>query len=254
MEGQRSNDGPMRLLIPAYFAPGAEWRVMRDAAGGVGMVILNPASGPGEGGPGTVADDGYRDAAGALRDAGIEVLGYVDTSYGVREATTVLSEVERHRRWYDVDGVFFDQVRADGSHREYHRTLADGARARGCRRVVVNPGVVPVEDIVRSADVIAVAENDARTYLDMPVVADWTRRHPPARFAHLVYGAEDIASMTAVVARARARGAGWVFVTPLPTGRLRSGAVAPHPWAGLPGPDYWVKLLEAVAGDPSPGG
>ena len=246
---QRSNDGPMRLLIPAYFLPGAEWDVMRDAADGVGMVILNPASGPGE-----RASDGYRAVAGALRGAGIEVLGYVDTSYGVRDSGVVLAEAERHRRWYGVDGVFFDRVGTAGALLDHHRHLADTARAQGCRRVVMNSGVVPREELLYAADVIVVAEDDARSYLDTTVVADWTQHHPPARFAHLVHGAADIATMTAVVTTARARGAGWVFATPLPTARLRSGAVAPNPWAGLPGPDYWAKLLEAVAGDHFPGG
>jgi len=253
MELQRSNDGPMRLLIPAYFPPGAEWGVMRAAAGAVGMVILNPASGPGEG-----ASDAYRTVADALRGAGIEVMGYVDTSYGARGAAVVLSEVEQHRLWYDVDGVFFDQVSADTSLVVHHRRLADDARALGCRRVVMNTGVVPpagpaVAELMDAADVIVLADNDAGAYLDMPVVTDWTRHYPPARFAHLVYGAPDIASMTAVVATARAHGVGWVFATPLPVARLRSGAVAPHPWAGLPGADYWAKLLAAVAGNVPPG-
>jgi hypothetical protein len=53
--------------------------------------------------------------------------------------------------------------------------------------------------------------------------------------------------MTAVVDAARQRRVGWLYVTPLPAGRLRSGLGATHPWAGLPRPRYWASLLDALS-------
>jgi hypothetical protein len=218
--------------------------VLRDAAGGVGMVILNPASGPG-----TMLHDGYRSATDTLRRAGVAVVGYVDTAYGTRAPGAVLAEVARHRRWYGVDGVFFDQVGIECSQLEHNLELARGARAHGCRSVVANAGATPCECLMDAADVIVSAENDARTYLDMPAGPNWMRRYDATRFCHLVYGAADAGLMRAVVSTARNRGVGWVFATPLPLGRLRSGDVPLHPWAGLPGDEYWAALLAAVGPD-----
>ncbi len=39
--------GSVRMAVPAYFAPGPEWQRVIAAAPTVGMVIINPGSGPG---------------------------------------------------------------------------------------------------------------------------------------------------------------------------------------------------------------
>jgi hypothetical protein len=60
----------VRLGVPAYFLPGADWASLHSPA--VGHAILNPETGPGP-------HAGYAAAVAAAQRAGVKVLGYVDT-------------------------------------------------------------------------------------------------------------------------------------------------------------------------------
>jgi hypothetical protein len=234
------------LLVPAYFAPGAEWDALALAGPDVGIVVFNPASGPG-----SQPDTRYNDHLAALRAAGIRIVGYVDTAFGERAAAAVIEDIAHHRSWYAVDGVFLDQVSVDCSQLTYYLQLATEARSRGIQLVVLNPGTQPCACLLGAGDIIVTVENDADTYLDGVVVPDWVRHYPPDRFCHLVHGATGARRLAAVVTAARQRRAGWVYVTPLPAGRLRNGLAATHPWAGLPRPRYWAALLDAVSTETS---
>jgi Spherulation-specific family 4 len=66
------------MAVPAYFYPGPFWSQLDRAGSGVDVAVMNPNSGPGTG-----PDPQYVRAVRSAKAAGITVVGYVYTSYGV---------------------------------------------------------------------------------------------------------------------------------------------------------------------------
>lgn len=179
-------------------------------------MVVNPASGPGP-----RPDPAFTAAAAALRAAGARLLGYVDTAYGRREGAEVNYEILRYQEWYGVDGCFLDRVTADRQGLRSCRRLVRSLRRLGATTVVLNPGVHPEPGYLRLADLIVTFEGDWSTYVSAFSRPEWTARHPPGRFCHLVYGVPD-ALVPLAVRTAHERGAA---VSGPVTGDL------PNPWA-----------------------
>ncbi|MFJ8751666.1 spherulation-specific family 4 protein [Streptomyces sp. NPDC102441] len=211
----------MSLLIPLYVHPAvdpAAWHRLTTAADLTYAVVLNPADGPG-GGP----DAAFVSAAGALRSAGVRLLGYVDTDYGARPAAEVTADAARHREWYATDGCFLDRVSAAGSALPAYRKLVRALRRQGASPVVLNPGVHPAPGYARIADLVVTFEGPWSVYVSAFSRAAWTARHPPDRFCHLVYGVPAALAPLAV-RTARERGAAV-------SGPVTGGP--PNPWSRL---------------------
>ncbi|MEU3660208.1 spherulation-specific family 4 protein [Streptomyces sp. NPDC032940] len=220
----------MSLLIPLYVHPAEDpgaWHRLITAADRTYGVVLNPADGPGD-----APDPAFTAAAGALRAAGARLLGYVDTDYGTRSAADVVEDARRHREWYAADGCFLDRVSAARSGLPPYKALVRDLRRRGATCVVLNPGVHPAPGYARLADLVVTFEGPWSTYVSAFSRPDWTRRHPPERFCHLVYGVPEALAPLAV-RTAGERGAGvsgpvtgeppnpWARLTPVLTGARR---------------------------------
>ncbi|MFD6420021.1 spherulation-specific family 4 protein [Streptomyces sp. NPDC060194] len=177
------------------------WRSLADHADLLHSVVLNVADGPGP-----APDPPYVAAAAALRAAGVRLLGYVDTDYGRRPHRQVAADLDRYADWYATDGCFFDQAASDASGLRHYRRLARAARARGCRTVVLNPGVHPAPGYAAVADLLVTFEGDWPTYADAPGPPPWTADHPPEKFCHLIHGVPPsrcgLAARTAALRRA----------------------------------------------------
>jgi hypothetical protein len=211
----------MSLLIPLYVHPAEDpgaWHRLIMSADRTYGVVLNPANGPGE-----APDPAFTAAAGALRAAGARLLGYVDTDYGTRPAADVVGDARRHREWYAADGCFLDRVSAARSELPAHKALVRVLRRQGTTCVVLNPGVHPAPGYARLADLVVTFEGHWSTYVSAFSRPDWTRRHPPERFCHLVYGVPEALAPLAV-RTARERGA--AVSGPVP-------GEPPNPWARL---------------------
>jgi hypothetical protein len=94
-----------KMLIPAYFYPGTLWDRSTNASPKVGVMIMNPNSGPGD-----KIDQNYVKAVDKAQQAGIKILGYVATTYGnkrLEESTTQISnqqasvfkEINQYYNW-----------------------------------------------------------------------------------------------------------------------------------------------------------
>ncbi|MFJ9560547.1 spherulation-specific family 4 protein [Streptomyces fuscichromogenes] len=190
-----------RLLVPLYVHPAvdpAAWRALTRVPSRLYGVVLNVADGPG-----ATRDPAFAAAAGALRAAGIRVLGYLDTAYGTRPHRTVLQELRHHISWYGTDGVFLDQAGAEAALLPYYRALTDEARNHGADTVTLNPGIHPDPGYASIADLLVTFEGDWRTYLTS-AVPSWTAAHPPTRFCHLIHGIPDgLCDLAARIARIR---------------------------------------------------
>ncbi len=222
--------GSIRMALPAYFAPGSEWQRVIAAAPTVGMVIINPASGPG-----TSTDPQYTQVIAQARAAGIIVLGYVSTSYGQRPEADVVADINGYYDHYSLSGIYLAEgpMEADCTPLEaQYRRVADAAHARDARAYMAVgthfcPTYVYFFDLMVE---FAMSWSDYQSY----VVPTWMPGGSPERFCHFI---SDVPPDQAGVAisRAIANGAGWVFATDLSE---------PNPWAQLP--DYFDAELQAI--------
>lgn len=209
-----------RLAVPAYFHPAYDptgWRVLAALGDTLSFAILNPDSGPGR-----AADPAYLEPIAAVQAAGGRVIGYVDTDYGRRTATAVLSDMMLYQSWYGLCGVFLDQVCTGREQLPHYRLLADAARRSGFDLLVVNPGSTPDPGYAELADIVVTFEGPWRAYRDH-VPADWTRHYPAERFCHLVHSTPP-AQLAAANGTARAHHVGAFYITEL------TGA---NPWGSL---------------------
>jgi hypothetical protein len=226
-----------RLAVPAYFAPGPHWAEL-DAVGPVGLAIVNPASGPG-----SAASPAYAAQIEQSRARGITIIGYVDTDYAHRPMDDVRRDIDAYARWYGVDGIFLDQVSADGARQRYYAALSAAIKARDAEaRVVLNPGTLLPEAFMSVADIVVTCEETYDAYIKRYKTERWMRRYAPERFCHLIHGAPTTKAMQRAIRLSKKRRAGWVYVTP---------ATLPNPWSTLPPVPYWSEELVAI--EPLPG-
>ncbi len=209
------------LVVPAYFHPGIrprQWQWLAEHAARIRLVILNVASGPGDG-----PQDAFRAAADLLHGAGIRVIGYVDTGYGRRDARVVLTEARRYQDWYGVRGVCFDQVPAGAGDVGHYARLSGRVRAMGAEVVFFNHGTHPAPGYARHADLLGTFEGPWPAYQRLRTPG-WTRRWPPSKFYHVVHSV-PAAQIPAAWRLAASRPAGSVYITE------RDG---PNPYDSLP--------------------
>ncbi len=190
-----------------------------------------------------------------LYDAGITVLGYVDTGYlgrtgmvttRVNPGSTAVADWRAQANldateWftlygrYGLDGIFFDQSLSgcgpDDADVDVYHAIADTLR-RQVRDafVALNPGTGAEECYAEVADALVVFENTYAAYLTWTPPA-WVRRYRARQFWHLVYGAASIDELRSAVALSRERHAGFVYVTDDTVDGTGS------PWDTLP--SYW---------------
>jgi len=226
-----------RLVVPAYFHPAVapeDWARLARQADQIRLVILNPASGPGQ-----EPDAVFLNALRPLRDAGVQVAAYVDTNYGQRPWREALDEIARYLDWYQVDGVLFDRVSAGLADLRHYALLSRRARKMGAGVVVFNHGVHPHEAYARHADVLGTFEGPWNVYLE-EAVPRWTRSWPADRFYHVVYSV-PVEHLGDAVLMAGRRRAGCIYVTDHGGGNPynRLPALVPAPtatrWPAPPG-------------------
>ncbi|MFM2420757.1 MAG: hypothetical protein RL385_5480, partial [Pseudomonadota bacterium] len=243
------------LLVPWYAYPAApsaqedQWAILAQSASTARFTaIINPADGPGRGGPN--AD--YQRGLQLLSASGAALLGYVTTrlpGVALRPIADVKADVDEWTRSfsaYPVQGIFLDGTSSDaadiGYFEELYRYIHTNPRYL---RVVLNPGTPPAQAYYQraTAELIVSFEGNAGTW-SSHVPPSYMSGFGPARFGALVYGAASVASMRSAMALARGRGFGTVYVT---------SDDLPNPWDTLP--SYWntEQLAARAAVVPVPG-
>ena len=194
-------------------------------------MILNPASGPG-----TAADPALQAAARRARAAGVRVIGYIGTNYAGLPSAQARSQVRDYQAWYHVGGIFLDQTPTQGSAQiGYYTDLGRYIRSVVSGGVIwINPGAVPDRSYLSVASVVMIFEGSWSGYQHLALPA-WVRDYPADRFAHTVYAA-PAAAITPAVRLARARNAGYLFLTP---------DAGSDPYDVLP--SYWPQEQAALA-------
>jgi hypothetical protein len=206
------------LLIPSYFYPGTSspWATMERTHSSNEIVIINPNSGPG-----SRIDSNYVAEITRAHNSGLTVLGYVYTGYGVRSATAVDDDVAKYVSWYDVDGVFYDEVSAQARDLTYYQNRLNYAYSAIPQAItVLNPGVVPdrgYADLTVGAGgqlTLVTFENKYNVYLNLSnATTSWVTNYPANRFAHMVYGADTSTKMLNAVNKSKSLNAGYIIVS-----------------------------------------
>jgi hypothetical protein len=230
--------GGVTLLVPAYFYPSsqrrADWTRLAEAARSVPLeVILNPASGPGP-----RRDPNYVAVLEPLRRSGARILGYVDSDYGRRPLAAVEQDLRTYRRFYEIDGVFIDQMANTVDAVDYYRAIRRLIRAIDPRlKVVGNPGTSTLPEYLDTADTLVTFEGGARTFAGYTPRAalSWTADHPASRFGAIVYDVRTPSDGRDALSRAIRSGAGSIYIT---------DQNMPNPYLGLP--PYWADQIAAV--------
>lgn len=186
-ENDGTSQAPLssRLVVPAYFHPNirpGDWEWLATNASAVSLVVLNIFNGP------SSAPEGpFKDVAERLREAGVRIVGYVDTNYGDRPAGEVMTELGQYQDWYDVSGVCLDRVASDPGKLAYYGAMSARVRKMGADVVFFNHGVYPDEGYAKHADLLGTFEGPWTAYrqLDVP---RWAAAHwPDSKFYHVVH-------------------------------------------------------------------
>jgi len=230
--------------VPAYFYPhignpSNAWERMcstMNTQQGPSTAVMNPSSGPG-----TAKNADYVNAIQSCHSHGQQVIGYVHTSYGQRSLATVEGEVTEYYQWYQVDGIFVDEMSNDSSTVAYYHALYQFIHAQGGSQatlVVGNPGAAASSDwqlTQQAADELLIFEGSAKTYISWSPPS-WVATYAAGTFWNVVYHASTLASLQTICRHAQTVNAGFMYVT---YGTL------PNPYGFLPKASYWKRELAA---------
>ena len=190
------------------------------------LAVINPANGPGP-----AAQDSYRNGIAKLTAAGVKVIGYVHTLWGIRPTAELAAEMNQYRTWYPtVTGIFLDEMATGAGHESYYSTLSGQAKALGFDFTIGNPGTDTAESYVGSVDVILIYESGGLP--DLPAVGGWHAAHDRRNFGVIPYGVG--AMDPGFVAGARPT-VGYIY--------LENNGL-PNPWGGVPA--YLSDLVGAL--------
>ena len=196
-----------RIVVPAYFNPGRDWKRAIAAAPATGIMILNPNSGP----------DRYLEhwakVTRQAQAAGIKVVGYVKTNLAKRSPATVKTEIDQYFNWYKVDGIFLDEATGKAGTIPYFRDLANHVeKSANGAIVVLNPALDLNEGYMAFVDILVVYEYWYDDYRAKQL-PDWLDDYPAGRFIHIVYDVPSRDAARATLNLAEKRNAGYVFIT-----------------------------------------
>jgi hypothetical protein len=245
--------------VPAYFHPAdhhADWETLASAAS-VGLVVANISNGPG-----IVREEQWARALGGVRQAGAEVVGYVDSGYlgltGLRTRLgsnlidhwleQLLADIIMWYRLYGdlLTGIFFDQVAEsdDGaSVAPVFRRLREHVLQQDPEAVtVLNPGVAVPQAFAGIADILVTFEGRCDDYLSEDPETGYEplpwRPGPDQTIWHIIHDIPDSVRAAEVVALSRQRGASLLYVT---------DGVGENPYSTLPSTDIWAASIPAAS-------
>jgi len=207
---------PIKIIVPLYVYPGAAWDTLIAAASKVKILaIINPNSGP-------VApvDSSYSSYMTKLKNAGIEMVGYVYTSYGTRSITDVKRDIDTYATNYPLlKGIFLDEAAADNSKLSFYTQLYNYIISKNYVHVILNPGTQPTQDYLAISTNIMIFENYG-TQIATTNMPSWVQcASTSAQKTNYKYKFSSVAhttpssSVSSYVSALVNKGMGYVYVT-----------------------------------------
>lgn len=198
------------MLVPLYTYPGSSWTTVVSGQSSVPTVaIINPDSGPG-GAP----DSSYTSYMNTMHSAGVEMIGYVHTSYGARSLSDVQADIETYAsEWPLLVGIFLDEVATSSSELSYYQTLYSYIMSMpGWKYDVINPGALPDSGYTSVATQIVVIEDVASNVAGFS--GSWLNCDDKNQYAAIINTASGSSTMESAINSLVSKGYfGWVYVT-----------------------------------------
>lgn len=227
------------LGVPGYAHPllaPTEWGALTRPGTPVHWVVLNVADGPG-----TRPDPHCLEAAGRLSNAGVRILGHIDTARGGSGFGEMISEAHRYLDWYRVDGFLLDRCPGERAALPEIRRTTTALRALCAlsdkAHIVLGHGTHPHPGYAECADQLVTFRGSWSEYR-WSQVAEWTADYPPDRFCHFVHGV-PLGHLDEALRIARWQGAATIWFTD----RTDSGGRT-DPWETMPG--YWDEIVSRI--------
>jgi hypothetical protein len=197
--------------------PGAAWDQLIAAASQVKIVaIINPNSGPL-----ATVDSTYSTYMTKLANAGIEMVGYVYTTYGQRPIADVKNDVNTYATKYPlVKGIFLDEASDKAADVPFYTQVYQHVMSKpGYAHNILNPGVQPDAGYLPIATNIVIFENYG-TSLSSASFASWVTCAPNAaakagykyKFSGIAHTA-TAGNQAALIQSMVSKGMGMVYVT-----------------------------------------
>jgi len=196
-------------MVPLYTYPGSTWDTVAASASTVFTVaIINPDSGPGSG-----PDSTYNTYMPKLKNAGVDMVGYVHTSYGARAIADVKADIDVYAEQFPLlVGIFLDEVATAASLVSYYQELYTYIMGMpGWKYDILNPGTVPASGYTAVATQIVTYESSASGFASSqnPSFASCNNKN---MFAMITYSASSASAMESAISAAKTKGYyGWVY-------------------------------------------
>ena len=217
---------PTGVMVPFYIPPGIQWdRLVQVKLAHHSvpiLAIINPQNGSGQ-----AQDPGYVTGVQNLQLNGIVVLGYVDTNYAARNNTIVKTEITNYKNWYNVNGIFFDQMSNVQGNENYYANLTTYAKSLGITFTVGNSGVDTRPSYIGTVDNIVLYDN-----ISLPTIQSlggWHTNFTKDNFSILSFG---INSLDQSFVNNASSYVGYMYMT---------NNTLPNPWSSIP--DYFETLV-----------
>lgn len=211
------NSEPVKVMVPLYVYPGAAWDALVEASSKVKILaIINPNSGPI-----STVDSSYATYMTKLKNAGVEMVGYVYTSYGTRDVNAVKADIDTYASKYPlITGIFLDEAANDASKISFYTEIYNHIMSKPAyNHAILNPGVQPDAGYLAISTNIMIYENYA-TSLTSASYSSWVKCASNAaqkndykyKFSGVVHTAAA-SSVSSYVKTLADRGFGYVYVT-----------------------------------------
>jgi hypothetical protein len=177
------------VIYPLFGYPSSMWDDMikyRRAHGSLPWIaIINPHNGP-------EASPSIKSYVDRMRDSNIQVLGYVSTFWGAVSVETVKQDINEYARYYDLDGIFFDEMSNQQEYVEFYREITEYAKTSGMNYVIGNTGTDAAPAYVGVVDNIVISEGYGTPTLSR--LGGWHVEHPRENFSYVAYSQYTIDS------------------------------------------------------------
>lgn len=146
------------VIVPLYGYPGQSWQSLiqaKEAYPSVPVIaVINPSDGPGG-----WQDPNFVSGVQQLQAAGITAIGYVSTGYASVPLSEVEGEIATYQQYYQLSGVFLDQMSNVPGYESYYSTLTSFASSIGMWITVGNPGAPVPSNYIGTVSNIVAYEN-----------------------------------------------------------------------------------------------
>ena len=176
------------IFYPLFGLPGQTWDDMikyRKAHPSLPWIaVINPLNGPG--GPNYV----FATYVKEMQDADIEVLGYVSTYWSAVRLETVKDDIDKYKEYFDVDGIFLDEMSNRAEDAERYREITTYAKSVGMKYVIGNTGTDAAPDYIGVVDNIVISEGYGEPTLSR--LAGWHVPYGRENFSYIAYNRNTV--------------------------------------------------------------